>query len=752
MVTLPVRVVVFGFAAKLSVTVPLPAPDAPLDTVIQEALETAVHWHCDVVLTFTDELPPLLLVESDVALMLYSQGAAACVTVTVLPAMVTVPVRVVVFGFAAKLSVTVPLPAPDAPLDTVIQEALETAVHWHCDVVLTFTDELPPLLLVESDVALMLYSQGAAACVTVTVLPAMVTVPVRVVVFGFAAKLSVTVPLPAPDAPLDTVIQEAAETAVHWHCDVVLTFTDEFPPLLLVESDVALMLYSQGAAACVTVTVLPAMVTVPVRVVVFGFAAMLSVTVPLPAPDAPLDTVIQEALDTAVHWHCDVVLTFTDEFPPLLLVESDVALMLYSHGAAACVTVTVLPAMVTVPVRVVVFGFAAMLSVTVPLPAPDAPLDTVIQEALDTAVHWHCDVVLTFTDEFPPLLLVESDVALMLYSQGAAACVTVTVLPAMVTLPVRVVVFGFAAKLSVTVPLPAPDVPLDTVIQEAARDRCPLALLTWSSHSPNRFRCCCLSTIDVALMLYSHGAAACVTVTVLPAMVTVPVRVVVFGFAAKLSVTVPLPAPDAPLDTVIQEALDTAVHWHCDVVLTFTDELPPLLLVDSDVALTLYSQGAAACVTVTVLPAMVTVPVRVVVFGFAAKLSVTVPLPAPDAPLDTVIQEALETAVHWHCDVVVTFTEPLPLPLPVAIEVVLTEYSQAAAACVTVTVLPAIVTVPVREDDPVFAAKLKERCYCPHHWRRLLPKSRKRSKPQSSCTASVLLPKRKLFRQRCRWR
>src|SRR4029079_405866 len=57
------------------------------------------------------------------------QGAPGCVMVNVLPATVSVPVREVVFGLAATLYVTVPLPVPLAPVPMVIHASLLAAVQ-----------------------------------------------------------------------------------------------------------------------------------------------------------------------------------------------------------------------------------------------------------------------------------------------------------------------------------------------------------------------------------------------------------------------------------------------------------------------------------------------------------------------------------------------------------------------------------------------------------------------------------------------
>jgi hypothetical protein len=73
--------------------------------------------------------------------MLYEQLAFACVTVKVEPAIVNVPVRLVVAVLAATLKATLPGPEAEAPLVTVIQDALLTAVQAHPEVAAT---ELPP--------------------------------------------------------------------------------------------------------------------------------------------------------------------------------------------------------------------------------------------------------------------------------------------------------------------------------------------------------------------------------------------------------------------------------------------------------------------------------------------------------------------------------------------------------------------------------------------------------------------------------
>ena len=68
-----------------------------------------------------------------------------------MPAIVTVPVRVVVAVLAATLSVTVPLPDPLAPA-TVIQVALLRAVQLQPAAVVTDVFADPPVVGLLSDV------------------------------------------------------------------------------------------------------------------------------------------------------------------------------------------------------------------------------------------------------------------------------------------------------------------------------------------------------------------------------------------------------------------------------------------------------------------------------------------------------------------------------------------------------------------------------------------------------------------------
>jgi hypothetical protein len=68
----------------------------------------------------------------------------ACVTVNVAPAIVNVPVRLVVAVFAATLKAVLPEPDPEAPLVIVIQEALLVAVQPQFAPAVTPPAPVPP--------------------------------------------------------------------------------------------------------------------------------------------------------------------------------------------------------------------------------------------------------------------------------------------------------------------------------------------------------------------------------------------------------------------------------------------------------------------------------------------------------------------------------------------------------------------------------------------------------------------------------
>jgi hypothetical protein len=98
------------------------------------------------------------------------------------------------------------------------------------------------------------------------------------------------------------------------------------------------------------------------------------------------------------------------------------------------------------------------------------------------------------------------------------------------------------------------------------------------------------------------------------------------------------------------------------------------------------------------------VPVRCSDDVFAATVKLTEPSPARPVPLAIAIQLKLLNAVHEHEEVVVTVAELLVPPAATASDVGETVNEQLAGACVIVKAWPAIITLPVRDSDDVFAA------------------------------------------------
>ena len=84
---------------------------------------------------------------------------------------------------------TEPLPVPVAPALIVIQEALLVALHAQPVGAVIVIAPVPAVAATLDDVGEIVGTHGAPACVTVKVLPPMVSVPVRAVVDGFAVKL-----------------------------------------------------------------------------------------------------------------------------------------------------------------------------------------------------------------------------------------------------------------------------------------------------------------------------------------------------------------------------------------------------------------------------------------------------------------------------------------------------------------------------------------------------------------------------------
>jgi hypothetical protein len=171
------------------VTEPLPLPLAPAVTVIQPALLVAVQAQPVAAVTVIVPVPAASDGLADVGAIVGAQGAPAWVTVKVLPAIVSVPVRALVVGFAVTLYVTAPLPLPLAPALIEIHDALLLAVQAQPVVAVTVTVPVPPAAVAFAEGAEIVGPHGTPAWVTVKVRPATVRVPVRDAVVVFAATL-----------------------------------------------------------------------------------------------------------------------------------------------------------------------------------------------------------------------------------------------------------------------------------------------------------------------------------------------------------------------------------------------------------------------------------------------------------------------------------------------------------------------------------------------------------------------------------
>ena len=134
-----------------------------------------------------------------------------CVSVTRLPATVTLIVRADGWAFARTCSVNVPLPvlAEQFVIETQLTLGLSAADHAHPLCVVTVIVTAPPAgPTVGASGETTKVHVPPLACVTVLCWPAMRSVPDRAGPV-LAAAVKPTVPLPVPLAPLVTVIQPA---------------------------------------------------------------------------------------------------------------------------------------------------------------------------------------------------------------------------------------------------------------------------------------------------------------------------------------------------------------------------------------------------------------------------------------------------------------------------------------------------------------------------------------------------------------
>jgi hypothetical protein len=126
-----------------------------------------------------------------------------------------------------------------------------------------------------------------------------------------------------------------------------------------------------------------------------------------------------------------------------------------------------------------------------------------------------------------------------------------------------------------------------------------------------------------------------------------------------LNEAVPLPSPLVAPTNVNHDALLVAVHVQPVTPVIVADVEPPAALAENAVGATVNEQGAPACVTVKICPAIVSDPTRWFVVVLAATLYGTVALPMPLVVPVSVSHALLLTAVHEHPVVAVNATVPV---------------------------------------------------------------------------------------------
>lgn len=256
--------------------------------------------------------------------------------------------------------------------------------------------------------------------------------------------------LPVPPVAL-SVIHGGAEAVQAQLSPLVITLATVLPPPLgnrIDAFDTANV--HVPLLAMVTGITCPATVTLPdsAALVTLVDAMAEMVAVPNEPEGANVTPVMPETADHAQELLLAV--TVTGSVPPWLGKESVVGETVKVHAVALWVTLTASPAMVSVAVRSVPVVLPCATTVRGRAGVP-VPLDgfTVAHVALDVAVQAHVDwLAVSVTGKLPPLFVNARDVGLTAKLQGFVELVpfwvTVKLMPAMVMVPVRVVVAVFA--------------------------------------------------------------------------------------------------------------------------------------------------------------------------------------------------------------------------------------------------------------------------------------------------------------------
>ncbi len=167
----------------------VPDPVADPVSVIHEALVDEPQLHPNCVVTAIVPVPPAAGTVTLSGLTDNVHDALGCLMTKLFPAIDMMAIRDSVVVLGATVNAKLPEPEPLVGLETVTHDAPPVAVQLHPAVVVTVAVPLPPAADIDRPLGEMVYEQGVAAWLTVSVLPPTVTVPVRATVPVFGATV-----------------------------------------------------------------------------------------------------------------------------------------------------------------------------------------------------------------------------------------------------------------------------------------------------------------------------------------------------------------------------------------------------------------------------------------------------------------------------------------------------------------------------------------------------------------------------------
>lgn len=226
----------------------------------------------------------------------------------------------------------------------VTHDGTPVTVQLHVPPIESCRFPVPPAAVADTEPGVTVAPHPAPLWLTVTVWPAMVTVPVRDSDEMLAPAVTLAVPLPVPVAPADTRSHSVEADDVHVQPVPVVTATANVSPAAGEVRVVGATEYVQPVTGvCVTVSARPPMNRDPVRVNDHGLEAMLNATVPEPVPSVGDVTVSHEAVLTTLHEHESdaVIVTLLEEpTPPAEMLSGDSVAHPAVVPTVACVNFT----------------------------------------------------------------------------------------------------------------------------------------------------------------------------------------------------------------------------------------------------------------------------------------------------------------------------------------------------------------------------------------------------------------------------